>query len=389
MASKFRSLLNDREFRKILLIFVVYKIFVIFIAVGTQFFVPAEITHTEKITDNLFLNPFAQYDATAYLDIAENGYRDNFGEYVAPNYHWYPLYPLLIHIFGFIGYPLAAFLISNMASFFAITVLWLLMKEELGKEMAKSTVIYILFFPTAFYFTMMYTESLFLFLSVSIFYFAKKKNWLIVGILGFFIVLTRMQGILLIFPVLYIYLRGTKFSLNKIKSDILYLLGMPIGVATFMFYEYLITGNALIQFKSAVNFGKSLSLPWEGIIFSIRAIFVDTTLINMAYHIFTLAIVAMFFVLLYISYKKLKHEYTIYFALNMLIILISSNLYGFTRYVLIAFPAFMALSFIEKDRKTKYFIIMLYAFFVLLMAGSIILHVTERISIPFLYTPLF
>ena len=382
------KLLSDRDFRKIVAIFVIYKLFVIFIAVGTQFFVPSDITHTEKVTDNLFLNPFAQYDATAYLDIAENGYRNNFGAQALPNYHWYPLYPLLIHVFGFVGYPLAAFMISNIASFFAVYVLWLLVKEELGKTKAKKTIIYTLFFPTAFYFTMIYTESLFLLFSVSIFYFAKKNNWLLVGVFGFLIALTRMQGILLLFPALYIYLRSAGFKFNKIKTNILFLLGLPLGVLTFMAYEYFITGDALIQFKSAINFGKSLSFPWEGILFSIRALFVDTTLINLSYHMYTLVITFAFIALFYFCYKRLKPEYTIYFALNMLVILISSNLFGFTRYMLIVFPAFMVLSTFD-GKRAKYLILTAYILFVLLMAGSIVLHVTERISIPLLYTPLF
>ncbi|MFA4820544.1 MAG: glycosyltransferase family 39 protein, partial [Candidatus Aenigmatarchaeota archaeon] len=344
----------------------------------------------EKVTDNIFLNPFAQYDATAYLYIAEYGYTADFGSYRTGNYHWYPLYPLLIRVFSFIGYPLAAFLIANIASFFAVTMLWLLVRDELGKRAASKTIIYMLLFPTAFYFTMMYTEALFLFLSVSMFYFAKKQNWIAVGIFGFLVSLSRMQGALLLIPVAYMYMRTVDFKLSKISRKALYLLGIPVGLATFMFYEYLITGDPLIQFKSAVMFGKQLSLPWTGFEFSLRAIFMDTTLINVAYHVYTLLITVAFIVLAYVSYKKLKHEYTIYYVLSLLIIIVSSNLFGATRYFLMAFPAFMALSLVDdKNKFLKYGIIVVYALFVLLMAGSIVLHVTERISTPILYTPMF
>src|SRR3989338_4886803 len=171
-----RELWKEKEFRRVILLFILVKIFVVAIAISVQFIVPPEITHTQKIT-NWVLNPFAQYDSTAYLDIAQNGYNQAFNGGVG-NYHWYPLYPLLIRMFGFVGYPLAAFLIANIASLLAVTILYLLVKHELGKRNAYKTAFYVMLFPTAYYMTMMYTESLFLLLSVSIFYFAKKGNWI-------------------------------------------------------------------------------------------------------------------------------------------------------------------------------------------------------------------
>jgi len=386
------SFWREREFRRIIIVFLIAKLFVVAIAVGTQFAVPAELVHTEKITDNIFLNPFAQYDSTAYLNIAENGYNTNFG---GGNYHWYPLYPLLIRSLDFVGYPLAAFLISNIASFLAVTILYLLVRDELGKHHAYKTLLYTMLFPTAFYFTMMYTESLFLFLSASVFYFAKKENWLAVGVFGFLVALTRMQGILLIVPALIIYLRSIGFKMNissikKLNRNILFLALIPLGILTFMAYELAITGDALIQFKSAVLFGKYLTWPWAGFEQAIMAMANDTTLINLAYHVYNLFITISFIALVYISYKKLKIEYAAYFGLSVLIILLSSNLFGASRYFLLAFPAFMTLSLIgNRNRTVKYGIIALYAIFIVLSAGFVVLHVTERASFSFLYTPLF
>ena len=390
MPENIRTLIKDKDFRKIVIIFIICKIFVVSIAVGTQFFVPATLVHTEKVTNNIFLNPFAQYDATAYLDIAENGYRENFSVYKIGNYQWYPLYPLLIKTFSFVSYPLSAFLVSNIASFLAITLLYALVNEELGKRAANRTIFYIIFFPTAFYFTVMYSESLFLLLSVATFYFARKNNWLATGVLGFLASLTRIQGVLLLIPIAYMYMRHVGFDFGKIKKNALYILGVPLGVLTFIFYEYIITGNAFVQFKNQAIFGKALSWPWTGFIHAVNSIFVDTTLINMSYHIYNLVITAFFIALLYVSYKKLKQEYTIYYAISLILVLMSSNLYGVSRYLLVTFPAFMALATIDnKNNYVKYGIIIIYFIFILLMAGFIVLHVTERISTPLLYTPLF
>ena len=393
MLSKLRELWKEREFRRILYAFLIMKVFVIVLAVSIQFVVPAEITHTQHVTDNRFLNPFAQYDSTAYLDIAKNGYNGNFGG--IGNYHWYPLYPLLIRTFSFMGYDLAAFLIANIASILAVMVLYLLVSQELGKKRAYKTGLYLLLFPTAYYFTMMYTESLFLLLSLSVFYAARKEKWLAAGILGFFTSLTRIQGVLLFIPILIMYLRCAGYnykspfsSLKKIKASSLPLLLIPAGFLAFMLYDLVTFGDAFIQLKSASVFGRHLTPPWEGFVHAINGMIIDTTLINLSYHIYNLFITVSFIALIRVSYKRLRHEYTAYYLLTMAALLFGPNLFGMSRYMLVVFPAFMALSTIE-NKKLSYGIMALYAIFVLLMAGFVMLHVTQRISSPFFYTPLF
>src|SRR3989338_592810 len=277
MLSKLRGLWQEKDFRKVIYLFILTKIFVIAIAVSVQFFVPADITHTQKISDNVFLNPFAQYDSTAYLDIAKNGYNGEFANGVG-NYHWYPLYPLLIRVFSFIGFDLAAFLIANIASIFAVVMLYLLVKDELGKRNAYRTAFYTLLFPTAYYFTMMYTESLFLLLSLCTFYFAKRENFLAAGVFGFFTSLTRIQGILLFVPIAIIYLRSVGFdyrkfsvsNIKKIRTNSLSLLLIPIGFLTFMLYDLVAFGDAFIQLTSASVFGRHLTPPWEGFLQAIK-----------------------------------------------------------------------------------------------------------------------
>ena len=94
-------------------------------------------------------------------------------------------------------------------------------KEEFDEHIAYKSIFYLLLFPTAYFFTAMYTEALFLFLVASMFLFARRDNWLVVGILGFFLSLTRIQGIILFIPMLYMYLSKIKFEFKKIDKRIL------------------------------------------------------------------------------------------------------------------------------------------------------------------------
>src|SRR3989338_2420195 len=108
-----RELWKEKEFRRVILLFILVKIFVVAIAISVQFIVPPEITHTQKIT-NWVLNPFSQYDSTAYLDIAQNGYNPEFnagGIYTSP-----PSYPLSIGMLDVVDYSWPALLMANFAN---------------------------------------------------------------------------------------------------------------------------------------------------------------------------------------------------------------------------------------------------------------------------------
>ncbi len=387
------EIFRRKDFQKVVLLFVIYKIFVISIAFSAQFIIPPAISHTQQMTDNIFLNPFAQYDGTAYLYIAQNGYTNDFGEIHQPNYHWYPLYPMLIRAFSVIGYDLAAFLIANIASFFAVTFFYLLAFEN-NKKTARRSVFFMLFFPTAYFLTMMYTEALFIALVTASFYYARRGQWQYAAIAGFLTALTRPQGILLFFPIAYIYarqkdlLRKPLASLHKIKLDVLYVFAVPLGTFLFMLYQYFTTGDFFIQIKSiAIGGVPRGGFPWDGYVYSIAAIFRDTTFINISYHIFNIFIMTFFLFLAYMTWKKLDREYFVYFAISLAVLLFSQNFFGIGRYLFVIFPAFMVMPYMEgRNKKLLY---LFYAGFIAMTVFFVLLHATARFDSPLLYTPLF
>ena len=112
--------ITKKDALKIIAVFIVYKIIVISIAYMSYAIIPEELTR-RKHSDTPLLDPFAQLDARAYLDIAKNGYNAEFNG--TSNYGWYPLYPMLIMVFSFIGYELAAVLIANIFSFAAVLLI--------------------------------------------------------------------------------------------------------------------------------------------------------------------------------------------------------------------------------------------------------------------------
>ncbi len=370
---------KDPELKKILAIFIAIKVFILIIGLAAHMLIPVEYTQRQKITDNVFLNPWAQYDGRAYLDIAKNGYSSEFLN-GASNYGWYPLYPLLIRIFSFIGYDLAAFLISNVASFFAVVFLYLLVKDEFNTTVARKTILYILLFPTAYFMTMMYTESLFLLFSVGCFYFARKEKWLAVGIFGFLASLTRMQGVILFVPMIYMYFDKRGFNIKNTDRKILCIFLIPLGLITFLAYDYAITGDPLIQFYTQAKFGRHLSMPWEGFASSFDAILTSNNGFVIFYNIYNISLAMIFLLLVIFSFKSIRKEYSIYVVLSLILPLFSNTLQAISRFNLMLFPAFILMAKFSDNKKYDAILKILFVMSAILMILFTIRHVNTFIK---------
>jgi hypothetical protein len=135
-------------------------------------------------------------DAAWFLRLATSGYAPHDGSAA-----FFPLYPLAVRIVdGVPGIgPLGAALVVGNAAFFgALLMLHALTRLELGDEAARRTVLFCAFFPTAFFLLAPYTEPLFLLLSVSAFWFARRNRWVWAAVAGAGAAMTRNVGVLLI-----------------------------------------------------------------------------------------------------------------------------------------------------------------------------------------------
>jgi Gpi18-like mannosyltransferase len=149
-----------------------------------------------------FWEQWRHWDTNFYVQIATQGYTNR------QEMAFFPLYPLLIRgVMVFARNPMiSGILISNIADLILCVVLYRLVEEDFGKERAYSTVLYFSIFPSAFFFSGVYTESLFLCLSILTFYQIRHRNWLLAGLFACFAGLTRPDGVYLTIPFCYAYL---------------------------------------------------------------------------------------------------------------------------------------------------------------------------------------
>lgn len=171
---------------------------------GWEGFDPSRSTLSFGSVGNVLSASAMRWDALWYVDIARNGYRG------ATETVFFPLYPALIRALGTVtGSEVAAGMAISMAAFaVAIWLLHRLTELELGRQAADTTVLLLAFAPLSLFFTAVYTESLFLALTLGAVYAARRQRFGVAIACATAATLTRVPGILVLAPVAVMYVRG-------------------------------------------------------------------------------------------------------------------------------------------------------------------------------------
>lgn len=183
-------------------------------------------------------------DAERYLDIARNGYVKE-GEN-AINLVFYPLYPLLIRLLSLLtGNPALSGCIISQVSFAAASILlYELLLLDGDEKKAWNGVLLLSLYPFSMFVMGVFTEGLFLLLTIGCLYALRKENYIATGIIGFFAALTRTQGMLLIFPAVYeIVIRTWGQEKRKLRWSDSCVLLIPLGFFVYLGINYAVHGN--------------------------------------------------------------------------------------------------------------------------------------------------
>jgi len=168
-------------------------------------FDPGGLTHPFSALGNELVAPMARWDSVWFLAIARDGYGDDAGRPA-----FFPLYPLLARALGTpLGSELAGgILVSWIAYLVALALLHRLAMLELGDERAaRFAVLACALFPMAFFHTAVYSEGLFLALSLGSVYAARTGSWAWAGAFGALAAGTRSAGVVLVVPLVLLHVR--------------------------------------------------------------------------------------------------------------------------------------------------------------------------------------
>lgn len=310
---------------------------------------------------NYLINPlfwgWSNFDGEHYLLIAQNGY-------LTFKQAFFPFYPLLIsYLSGFSKEPfllaITAFLISNFTFLFSLFFLWKLVRLDYSRKIASLSILAILVFPTSFYFGAVYTESLFLFLTLGAFYAARKDRWIMAGVLGMLASATRVIGILLLPALLFEWWDKRKQGKAGLP-ELLFLLLVPLGLLSYMLFLKETTGDPFAFYNLQVLSGEQRSttlIPLYQVFWRYAKMLWEIAP-NFIYLTIFIELLAGIFgiLLLVLGYlKRMRPSYLCFGFLSYLLPTLSGSFSSMPRYLVVIFPIFIALAiFISRNRLLRF-----------------------------------
>jgi hypothetical protein len=283
-------------------------------------FDPPGVTKGFGWLGDVLAGPAARWDSSWYLVIAHYGYRPDLGAFTAPRAAFFPLYPLGLRAISWLGTPpvLAGVLLSMVALALALYGIHRLTTLEFRRgalalggaprahDAARLAVLLTAFAPMAFFLSAVYSEALFLALSVAVFWSARHGRWALAGVLCALTGATRSAGVLLVVPAAILYLYGpredraperahavagardgdgasaARLAVDRARRllpryrprrDLSWLGLAPAGVGAYMVYLALAGGDALLPFHAQGVWGRHFAGPYAGIWDGLQAAF--------------------------------------------------------------------------------------------------------------------
>jgi len=148
--------------------------------------------------DNHYLDSFFRWDSGWYKSIIQGGYSYNTEK--QSNVAFFPLYPILVKAIASLtslNVPISGLLLSNLCLILALFFVYKISNIYLNKRGCEKVLILMLVFPTSFFYSCFYTESLYLLTTAACFYFFLNKKYFWSGFFGFFASLTRVTGVII------------------------------------------------------------------------------------------------------------------------------------------------------------------------------------------------
>jgi len=292
------------------------------------------------------LSMWQRYDALWYQQIVTHGYHAGDSTVV-----FYPLYPLTSHLTSVLvgGHTvLAELLVSSVAFTIGMWLLYRVARLDVGPIAAQLAVLLTALFPVGFYFLAPFTESLYLVLSLAAFWFARNGRPWAAGVAGFAASLTRIQGVFLVLPLAYEYMRQRRQRGQRLISldsiDIVATVLPGLGILAVLTYDRLIVGVRTSPLGAEANWGYGFALPWNAISHSMSHIVALGDMVELL----NLVSLIGFGLLALWAARKLPVSYTLY-VVPYLVLLFThdeyfSPLMSMSRYMLVLFPCFIVLA---------------------------------------------
>lgn len=298
---------------------------------------------------------FSWADSFHYLRIADKGY-------LPPglpccDQAFFPGYPLAIRLLTPVlggEATLAGLLISHVAAAVAAVLLWRLGVRLTGDaRVAVLAVVLLAVTPYGVFLSAVFTEALFLALSLGAWLAGVERHWWWAGVLAGLATVVRVNGVFLAAGLALMYLLqlspagepGRDGGWRRPRLDALALLTPALAVGGFVAYLHGRTGSWTAWTDAQViGWGRRTAWPWQGLQGGWHAITHATTPDLFVAHVadvgYALAGVVLVLVLLWLR----RWPETVYLAASVAVLLCSTTVQSSPRYALTWFPAYLVLA---------------------------------------------
>lgn len=283
---------------------------------------------------------WARWDSDWFLRIAQGGY-----SWPSSTPAFFPLYPLLVGGLGRVlagHYLLAGVAVSLAAGAAAFVLLYRLAALRLGDEAAARAVLYLAVFPTSLFLGAVYSESLFLALALGCFLLAERGRLGWAAAAAGLALLTRAQGAALL-PALALFAWGSprrRRDLGVVALPLLAFALYPLALALWIDRPL-----AFLDAQDVWDRHLSAAGPLGGVWQAVT----EADVVELAFAAVMLGLAVL-------AWRRLGATYGVY-ALGALLLPMAfpserlGGLYSFPRLALVAFPCFLALASLGRDRR--------------------------------------
>lgn len=289
---------------------------------------------------------WANFDGVHYIRLAQDGYVFELTQ------AFFPAYILLIRLVNilFQNMVVSGLLISHISFIFMLAMLYKLIRIDYSEKIARRVLIFISLFPSSFYFLSVYTESLFLLLLVSMFYYVRTAQIPKAAVCGFGMTLSRIVGILAI-PSIILELKKDP---HKKRGAIGLIIFSSMGLLLYMLYLWLEFKDPFLFAHVQSGFGSGrdttkLVLFYQVIWRYVKMIFtVEKT--NPIYFTIWLELISSAYalgLLIWAYIQKVRPSYLLFSFLSYLLPTLTGTFSSMPRYILVLFPIYIVLAQIK------------------------------------------
>jgi hypothetical protein len=295
---------------------------------------------------------FERFDALWFLRIADAGYRVGDGSAA-----FFPLFPLATRALSIVlgGQLLAAAtIVSNVAFVGALVAIFRLGEEAVGTNGARFGVLFLCAFPTAYFFVMPYSESVFLLCAATSILAARRERWALAGALGALAALTRSIGIVLAPALLFEVVQQRREGRRSSVALVAWIAPI-LGTATYATWWQARAGDWAIPLLRQQIWQRDVSWPWATLANAIRIAARQWGGPGGGYWVFDLLVVVPVLALAVVVAIRFRPVYGVYVWLSLLapltFVFAGRPLMSMPRFVATLFPIGWAVARLTERRR--------------------------------------